>query len=93
PTSAASLPASSFSNAGDYYKATNRLFADDLGLFRLDQANSTLLSTQNDLSYQEDIAAGLGLLGYRGERFEVLGGARYEHTRFDSSAFQNNSGT
>ncbi|MEE4691185.1 TonB-dependent receptor [Pseudomonas alliivorans] len=93
PTSAASLPASSFSNAGDYYKATNRFFADNPGLFRLDQANSTLLSTQNDLSYQEDIAAGFGLLRYRGERFEILGGARYEHTRFDSSAFQNNSGT
>jgi TonB-dependent receptor len=92
PLDANSLPASSFDGLGDYYKATNRFFADNPGRFRLDQANSTLLSTQNDLSYQEDIGAGFGLLRYRGDRFEILGGARYEHTQFDASAYQNNSG-
>jgi len=92
PNSASSLPATTFDNAADYYKATNRYFADNQGLFHLDQANSALLSTQKDLSYQENIAAGFGLLRYRGERFEILGGARYEHTQFDSSAYQNNNG-
>ncbi|QXW42889.1 TonB-dependent receptor [Pseudomonas amygdali] len=92
PNSASSLPATPFANAGDYYNATNRYFADNPELFRLDQASSALLSTQNDLSYQENIAAGFGLLRYRGERFEILGGARYEYTRFESSAWQNNNG-
>jgi len=92
PTSARVLPASPIGDYADYYKAVNAFVASNPRLFKDNAATDALLSTQDDLDYTEDVGFGFGTLRYRGERFEVLGGVRYEHTRFDASAYQNLGG-